>query len=49
MAKKPVKKQEEAPKQLVDHGNAAILAVKFLDLILIELKKINKAIEESNG
>ena len=47
MSKKTVKNPEVPPRVEVTHGNAAILAVKFLDLILQELKKINKAIEDN--
>ena len=47
MAKKPVKNQtqQKQPGVEVNHGNASLLTVKFLDLILQELKKLNEAIK----
>lgn len=52
MAKLPLVKQQPAKPagQLeVNHGNAAILTVKFLELILNELKKLNEKLEKADG
>lgn len=45
MSKKTVKKSTESPKVEVNHGNASLLTVKFLELILQEIKKLNEAIK----
>jgi len=46
---KPVRSEDqvkiEAPKIEVNHGNAVILTVKFLELVLNELKEIRRILE----
>lgn len=46
---KAKKKTEDVKPIEVSHGNAPLLTVKFLELILKELRSLNQKLEKVNG